>query len=75
MSIAGAQQGFQPSRVLEKMNLEREAFAAEGGKKIKIKIELNLKKKKKKTNTTQSGISLPKPNQTKKENKIGKQKD
>lgn len=47
MSIAGAQQGFQPSRVLEKMNLEREAFAAEGGKKIKIKIELNLKKKKK----------------------------
>lgn len=30
------------------MNLEREAFAAEGGKKIKIKIELNLKKKKKK---------------------------
>lgn len=48
MSIAGAQQGFQPSRVLEKMNLEREAFAAEGGKKIKIKIELNLKKKKKK---------------------------
>lgn len=48
MSIAGAQQGFQPSRVLEKMNLEREAFAAEGGKKIKIKIELNLKKKNKK---------------------------
>lgn len=30
------------------MNLEREAFAAEGGKKIKIKIELNLKKKNKK---------------------------